>query len=135
MTQSAFQIGELKLVPGFQQLKRGYFGSGKKGFWPRTGYALSSAVLARHDDGRRHLSISQVAGFAAGAALSRAWQPPSTRSAGDAAVSFGISMGMNLLATEVKEFLPDILRPLVKGRKPSRAPAPDTNLNEPAKRY
>jgi hypothetical protein len=43
-----------------------YFNSGKHGFWARTGYALSSGILARHDDGSRHFSISQVGGVAAG---------------------------------------------------------------------
>ena len=94
-----------------------YFGSGRKGFWRRTGYAMSSSILARHDNGRRYPSVSQVAGFASGAFISRAWQPPSTQTAGDAAVSFGISMGFNVLTCELKEFLPDILRPLTKGRK------------------
>jgi hypothetical protein len=37
-----------------------YFNSGKHGFWPRTAYALSSGILARHDDGSRHFSISHV---------------------------------------------------------------------------
>ena len=98
-----------------------YFGSGKKGFWRRTGYALASSVLARHDNGKQYFSFSQVAGFAAGAFVSRAWQPPSTQSAGDAAVSFGVSMGWNVAVTEVKEFLPDMLRPLLNRRK-HRAP-------------
>ena len=54
-----------------------YFNSGKKGLWPRTGYALASGVLSRHDDGSLHLSISQVGGVASGALLSRFWLPPS----------------------------------------------------------
>ena len=95
-----------------------YFGSGKKGFWKRTGYAVSSSMLARHDDGKRYVSVSLISGFTAGAFVSRAWQPPSTRSAGDGAVSFGISMGYNVLTCELREFLPDILRPLTKSRKP-----------------
>ena len=33
-----------------------YFNSGKQGFWSRTGYALSSGILARHDNGTRHFS-------------------------------------------------------------------------------
>ena len=94
-----------------------YFGSGKKGFWKRTGYAISSSILARHDDEKRLPSVSLIGGFAAGAFVSRWWQPPSTRSAGDGAVSFGISMGYNVLACEVKEFLPDIVRPITKRHK------------------
>ena len=99
-----------------------YFNSGKRGFWPRTGYSLASGILARHDDGTRHLSISQLGGVAAGAFLSRSWQPPSRRSLGDGAVSFGISMGSNIGFGVVKELLPDIGRAISKRRgKPLEA--------------
>jgi len=74
-------------------------------------------VLARHDDGSRYVSISQVSGTAAGAFLSRAWQPASQRSAGDGAVSFGISMASNMGFGVVKEFLPDLGRVITKKRK------------------
>lgn len=94
-----------------------YFNSGQKGLWPRTGYALASGVLARHDDGSRHLSISQFGGVAAGAFLSRLWQPSSQSSAGDGAVSFGITMGSNIGFGVVKEFLPDLGRAISRKHK------------------
>jgi hypothetical protein len=94
-----------------------YFNSGKKGLWPRAGYAVASGILARHDDGSRHVSISQVGGVAAGAFLSRAWQPTSQHSAGDGAVSFGISMASNMGFSVVKEFLPDLGRVIARKRK------------------
>lgn len=93
-----------------------YFNSGKQGFWPRTGYALSSGLLARHDNGKRYPSVSLLIGFASGAYLSRFWQPQSADSVGDAAVSFGISMGWNVGMGVVKEYLPDMLRSLKKGK-------------------
>jgi hypothetical protein len=98
-----------------------YFNSGKTEIWPRIGYALSSGVLARRDDGSRHISVSQLGGVAAGAFLSRFWQPPSHDSAGDGAVSFGISMASNLGFGVVKEFLPDLGRALAKKRHKSSA--------------
>ena len=94
-----------------------YFGSGKKGFWRRTGYAVSTSFLARHDNGKRYPSVSLIGGFAAGAFISRSWQPPSTRSAGDGAVSFGLSMGYNVLSCTLKEVLPDIVKPILKRHK------------------
>ena len=94
-----------------------YFNSGKTGLLPRTEYALVSGVLARHDDGSRHVSISQVGGVAAGAFLSRYWQPPSQRSAGDGAVSFGITMASNMGFSVLKEFLPDLGRIISKKHK------------------
>src|SRR3954469_14438685 len=84
-----------------------YFLSGKKGIWRRTGYALSSSILARHDNGKLYPSVSLISGFAAGALVFRAWLPPSQNSAGDGAVSFGTTMGWNALTCAVKEFLPD----------------------------
>jgi hypothetical protein len=98
-----------------------YFNSGKQGLWPRLGYALSDGMLARHDDGSRHFSISQTGGVAAGAFLSRLWLPRSQNSAGDGAVSFGITMGSNIGFGVLKEFLPDLARGLTgKKRKASK---------------
>ena len=94
-----------------------YFNSGRKGLLVRTGYALASGVLARHDDGSRHFSVSQLAGVAAGAFVSRTWQPASQHSPGDGAVSFGITMTSNMGFGVVKEFLPDIGRALANKRK------------------
>jgi hypothetical protein len=100
-----------------------YFNSGKEGIWPRTYYALTSGILARHDDGTRRVSLSQLGGVAAGAFLSRLWQPPSQSSAGDGAVSFGITMGSNIGFSVVKEFLPDLGRAIAKKRQ-GRSAAP-----------
>src|SRR6478752_5759783 len=109
-----------------------YFNSGKKGVWARTGYALSSGILARAEDGGRHVSISQLGGVAAGAFLSRAWQPTSHRSAGDGAVSFGITMASNMGTGVLKEFLPDlgrIIRNKRNKRVEVRAHPPTGSLN------
>jgi hypothetical protein len=94
-----------------------YFNSGKKDFWPRTGYALSSGILARRNDGTRRFSFSQVGGVAAGAFLARTWLPSSQGSAQDAVESFAITMGTNIGFGVVKEFLPDMVRPFIKKRK------------------
>jgi hypothetical protein len=94
-----------------------YFNSGKREFWPRTGYALSSAILARRDDGRRRFSFSQAGGVAAGAFLARTWLPLSQSSLGDAATSFAITTGTNVGFGLVKEFLPDVIRPWLKKRR------------------
>ena len=103
-----------------------YFNSGKHGVWPRVVYALASGVLARHDDGRRKVSISQLGGVAAGAFLSRSWQPPSQSSASDAAVSFGWTMTGNMSFSIVKEFLPDLGRAISRKHR-AQSPASLTN--------
>src|SRR6266404_6740375 len=72
-----------------------YFQSGKHNVWARIKYALVSSVLARHDDGNQYFSFSRLGTNAGAAFLSRTWQPSTDNSAGDGAVSFGISMGTN----------------------------------------
>ncbi len=83
-----------------------YFASGQHGAGRRLGYALSSVVLARHDDGTRAFSYSAVSGAATAAFIVRAWQPRSTTSAGDAAISFGLTMGLRAGLNVVREFTP-----------------------------
>lgn len=99
-----------------------YFNSGKKRLWSRTVYAVASGILARHDDGSRHVSVSQLGGVAAGAFLSRLWQPPSQHSPADGAVSFGITMASNMGFSVVKEFLPDLGRAITNKRKKRSSP-------------
>lgn len=106
-----------------------YFNSGKQGVWPRVGYALASGVLARRDDGTRRISASQLGGVAAGAFLSRFWQPPSQSSAGDGAVSFGLTMASNMGFSIVKEFLPDLGRAISKKHHDEKHAPPVTSLS------
>jgi hypothetical protein len=98
-----------------------FFGSGKHGFWPRTKYAVTSSLLARHDNGNLYVSVSQLGGMAAGAFAARLWLPPSQSDPGDAAVSFGITMGGNTGASVLKEFLPDLFR-LARRKRPGQTP-------------
>jgi hypothetical protein len=94
-----------------------YFNSGEKGFWPRTRYALESGILARRDNGTRRFSYSQAGGVAAGAFLARAWLPPSQASVEEGFISVGITTASNMGFGVMKEFLPDMVRPLMKKRK------------------
>ncbi|HXU13533.1 MAG TPA: hypothetical protein VN708_00275 [Terriglobales bacterium] len=98
-----------------------YFNSGRTGVWSRTRYALESGVLARHDDGRRAFSWSQVGGVAAGAFLSRLWQPASESSAANGAISFGLTMASNAGFGILKEYLPDIGRAIAGKHEKSKA--------------
>jgi hypothetical protein len=111
------------LASGFHEDNR-YFNSGKKELWPRVGYALSSGVLARRDDGTRRFSISQAGGVAAGAFLARLWLPPSQATFEEAVTSFGITTATNIGFGVVKEFLPDVIRPLTRKHKAASAGTP-----------
>ena len=83
-----------------------YFASGRRGFGRRLAYAFSSAFLARHDDGSRGFSYSAFGGTAVGAFVSRTWQPHSTTSLADGAVSFGITYGLRAAFNAMREFAP-----------------------------
>jgi len=96
-----------------------YFQSGLTGVKARLKYALLSTILARHDDGTRHFSISAVSSYAAAAAISRAWQPTSTQGADHAVNAFGVALAAEAGFNVAREFLPSILktRPPVESRQ------------------
>ena len=87
-----------------------YFASGQSGFLRRVKYAVRGTLMARHDDGHQSLSFSRIGGTAGAAFISRIWQPPSATTAGDGAVSFGISMGSQAGFNIFREFWPDMKR-------------------------
>ena len=85
-----------------------YFRSGLTGFGPRLKYAITSAFMARHEDGSRHLSISAVGSYAGAAAISRTWQPPSTEGWIHGVDAFAITVGAEVGFNVAREFLPGI---------------------------
>jgi hypothetical protein len=91
-----------------------YFLSGRHGFRSRLVYVLESSVLARHDDGTRSISVSGIGGAASAAFISRAWQPRSTSSPGDAAVSFAFIIATRTLRNGLREFGPRPIRGLLR---------------------
>jgi hypothetical protein len=90
-----------------------YFSSGETGLRNRLRYALESAFLARHDDGSRSLSFSEIGGPMAGAFISRLWQPDSAHSVSSAFSSFGISIGIHVGLDAAREFAPGFVRRLL----------------------
>lgn len=87
-----------------------YFASGETGFFRRTKYAVMSTFLARHDNGSRSFSFSRIGGSAGSAFISREWQPPSTTTAGDGAVVFGVNIASQVGFNVFREFWPDMKR-------------------------
>lgn len=85
-----------------------YIRSSESGVGNRLKYALESSVLARHDDGTRHLTFAKIGSFLGAAFISRTWQPASTRGPAHAGYDFGISMGASAGFNVVREFLPDL---------------------------
>jgi hypothetical protein len=87
-----------------------YFASGQTGFFRRAKYAVASTFLARHDNGERQFAFSRLGSAAGTSFISRIWQPRSATSAGDGAVSFGISMGSDVGFNLFREFWPGLKR-------------------------
>jgi hypothetical protein len=83
-----------------------YFGSSSHSRAARLGYALASPLFTRHDDGSFTPAIGAIGGAAGSAMISRAWQPRSSNSMGDAAISFGLQMGFRALWNTLREFAP-----------------------------
>ena len=87
-----------------------YFASGRKRFWQRTLYALSSTVIARHDDGSRSVSLSVPGGVVGAALLSRTWSPPSWQGGKNVAATVGLTLTGTAGFNVAREFVPDIIR-------------------------
>ncbi len=83
-----------------------YFPSVDTGFWKRTEHAVSSVFVARSEAGREHFAYSRFGAAMGSSFLSRAWQPPSETSSGDAAVNFGVTMALDMGWNVFKEFRP-----------------------------
>ena len=85
-----------------------YLPSGQTGFWSRTKYAVSSAFLARKDNGQRTFAIARVSSAAGTAFIAQQWQPGSVSGAQHAASSFGFMLATDVAGNVVKEFWPDL---------------------------
>lgn len=86
-----------------------YIPSGETGVTPRLRYAVESSFLARHDDGTRHVSISNIAAIVGAALISRTWQPHDTRGMRPAAINVGVMVSAAAGFDVLREFLPSLL--------------------------
>jgi hypothetical protein len=89
-----------------------YYTLGRGGFFKRTGYALSRAVVTRTDSGRETFNISEVVGAGASAGISSLYYPTRERSLGNTSSEWAIDIGIDAASFVVKEFWPDINRRL-----------------------
>jgi len=86
-----------------------YFLSGETTTGARMKYAIASTFLARHNDGSRHVSYSRVISCLAAAAISRVWQPRSSRGPFYAAGNFAAGISADTAFNIAREFFPKIL--------------------------
>ncbi len=94
-----------------------YRPSGKKGFGPRLGYALSSTVIThKTTNGKRTVAAGRISGAVGSGFISRAWMPARLHTFSSGAASAGVSLGVDAGSNVVREFWPEIRHP----RDPSK---------------
>jgi hypothetical protein len=96
------------IVPTLTHEDIRYYTLGKGGFFKRTGYALSRAVVTRSDSGTATFNIGEVVGAGASAGISNLYYPASERTFGNTAQKWGLNVGIDAGTFVFKEFWPDI---------------------------
>jgi len=93
-----------------------YYTLGKGGFFKRTGYALSRAVITRSDAGTETFNFGEVVGAGAAAGVSNLYYPTAERTFSNTAQKWGINVGVDAATFVFKEFWPDINRAVFHNR-------------------
>jgi hypothetical protein len=107
------------VVPVITHEDTRYYTLGRGGFWKRTGYALSRAVVTRTDSGKETFNVSEVVGAGASSGLSSLYYPTRERSIGNTGKEWGLDVGIDSASFVVREFWPDINHWLFHGAKPT----------------
>jgi hypothetical protein len=87
-----------------------YYTLGRGGFFKRTGYALSRAVVTRSNSGASVFNISEVFGAGASAGISNLYYPSASRSVGNTMSEWVEDVGIDAASFWFREFWPDINR-------------------------
>ncbi len=98
------------IVPSITHEDNRYYTLGRGGFFKRTGYALSRAIITRNDSGNDTFNISEVVGAGASSGLSSLYYPSRERTFGNTGSEWAIDIGIDAASFVVKEFWPDINR-------------------------
>lgn len=106
------------VVPVLTHEDTRYYTLGHGGFFKRTGYALSRAVVTRSDSAHEEFNFSEVVGAGASAGLSSLYYPTRERSLGSTGSEWGIDIGIDAASFVVKEFWPDINSRLFRRKVP-----------------
>ncbi|HTX75631.1 MAG TPA: hypothetical protein VMD29_05435 [Terracidiphilus sp.] len=99
-----------------------YYTLGHGGFFKRTGYALSRAVVTRSNSGDPAFNVSEVFGAGAAAGISNLYYPSASRSVGNTATQWVLDVAIDAGSFWFREFWPDINRRAFRN-KYSQAPA------------
>ena len=100
------------IVPIITRQDNRYYTLGQGGFFKRTGYALSRAVITRNDAGNNTFNTSEVIGAGAAAGISNLYYPSRERTFSNTASKWGINVGVDAASFAFREFWPDINKAL-----------------------
>jgi hypothetical protein len=81
-----------------------YYILGKGGFFKRTRYALSRAVITRSDAGTATFNIGEVVGAGAAAGIPNLYYPSHERTFSNTATNWGMDVGIGAATFVCKEF-------------------------------
>jgi hypothetical protein len=98
------------IVPVLTHEDTRYYTLGTGGFFRRTGYALSRAVITRSDSGREEFNLSEVVGSGAASGISNLYYPSRERSFSNTASEWGLDVGIDAASFVFREFWPDVNR-------------------------
>jgi hypothetical protein len=104
-------------MPALTKQDSRYYTLGRGGFWRRTGYALSRAVITRDDNAREVFNTSEVVGAGAAAGLSNLYYPSRERTFSNTAQQWGLDVGIDAFTFALKEFWPDVNQKLFHGKQ------------------
>lgn len=100
-------FGDFVLASAFHEDTRYTRRGPAHGLWERVGYAISRSVITQSDSGATTFNASNVLGTAMSAALSNAYYPPASRTAGASARNWATSVAGSGMAHLLPEFWPD----------------------------
>jgi hypothetical protein len=93
-----------------------YYRLRRGGFWRRTGYSLSRALVTRNDAGKGAFNTSEVVGAGAAAGLTNLYYPSRVRTASITGQRWGLNVGFDAFAYAAREFWPDVNRKVFGGK-------------------
>lgn len=99
-----------------------YYTLGHGGFFKRTGYALSRAVVTRTDSDHSSFNYSEVVGAGVAAGISNLYYPSRERTMSNTMDRWGTNVGIDAGTFIIREFWPDVNRILFHPKSTTQTP-------------